>query len=298
MNNGQIGIFTVDFITPIVDSPKRFGRIAAANALSDVFAMGGTPLLALNVVGFPLQCEPLETLGEILKGGAEKVIEAGAVLAGGHSVQDEEPKYGLVVYGEVDESSLWKVTGAKPGDYLILTKGLGTGVVAAAIKAGLLAEEKAEIELASMERLNALPVAKGSSLRSHIHACTDVTGFGLVGHLLDMLSEGELDIDLAVETVPLLPSALDLARMGLVPAGTYLNRDYVGERFALEDKMPSEWIDLLFDPQTSGGLLLAVSHESAEELREKIQNSGFHQASIIGSFKEGSGLIHARRGSL
>ena len=217
IDDKRAAIFTLDFITPVVDDPFTYGQIAAANALSDVYAMGGRPLVALNIVGFPVTCEPLEVLSEILKGGQERVNAAGAVLAGGHSVDDGEPKYGLAVFGEVDAAKMWKVTGARPGDALILTKPLGTGLVATAIKAGAADPGETEAAVRSMRALNDLPMRLPGELLAEVHACTDVTGFSLAGHLLDMLSGG-MEARLSPVNCPCCPGRSRRPRWALSPA--------------------------------------------------------------------------------
>ena len=280
---------TVDFITPVVDDPRRFGEIAAANSLSDVFAMGGRPFVALNVVGFPTSCQPIGVLQEILAGGADKVIEAGAVLAGGHSVQDEEPKYGLVVFGEVRTGEEWRVDGARAGDALILTKPLGTGIAATAIKAGLLPEDAASEAIKNMCQLNDLSgTGISRDLRGCIHACTDVTGFGLAGHALDMTGEG-LTLNIRASALPILPGVLDMSVMGLIPAGGYSNREHSGALAAIEtsDEMKTFVSDILFDPQTSGGLLLAVERDAADEMLAALKGLFPHSA-VIGEFSAGT----------
>jgi selenide,water dikinase len=291
VDDTRAGIFTLDFITPVVDDPFTFGQIAAANALSDVFAMGGRPLVALNIVGFPVNCQPLEMLTQILKGGQERVTAAGAFLAGGHSVEDEEPKYGLAVYGEVVVKNIWRVTGARPGDSLILTKPLGTGVVITAFQAEM--DEPGEIDVAvdSMRMLNDLPLKLPEEIYSEVHACTDVTGFSLAGHLLDMLSGGGLGVRLFAENLPILPGALEKADMGLVPAGSYRNRELYSPRVDGLENISSPMSDLVFDAQTSGGLLLAVSEEISGRFLEVCRSAGFPQSAIIGSFTEGEGGI-------
>jgi len=287
----RAGIFTLDFITPVVDDPFTFGQIAAANALSDVFAMGGRPLVALNIVGFPVNCQPLEVLTEILKGGQERVTAAGGFLAGGHSVEDEEPKYGLAVYGEVAANGIWRITGACPGDSLILTKPLGTGVIITAFQAEM--DEPGEIEAAvdSMRSLNDLPRRLPEDLYNAVHACTDVTGFSLAGHLLDMLSEGDIGVRLFAGELPLLPGALEKADMGLVPAGSYRNRELYSPRVDGLDNVSSSLSDLIFDAQTSGGLLLAVPEEVSDSFIDLCRSSGFSHAAKIGVFTEGPGRI-------
>lgn len=282
----RIGILTVDFITPVVDDPRRFGEIAAANSLSDVYAMGGRPVVALNVVCFPTSCEPLSVLQEILEGGARKMIEARAMLAGGHSVQDEEPKYGLVVFGEVESDEMWTVGSAKEGDALILTKPIGTGIAVTAIKAGLFSPEDTAAAELNMAKLNAVPQLLPKRLRRAVNACTDLTGFGLASHALDLASEGtSLTIDCA--KIPLLPGIAGMADMGLIPAGAYENRKYVGDKVVNESSLGRFAEDIVFDPQTSGGLLFAVPPREAQEIVGILTENGFPESAVIGRFVKG-----------
>ena len=291
IDENRVGILTLDFITPVVDDPGLWGEIAAANALSDVFAMGGRPLIALNIVGFPVHCEPIEILETVLKGGQAKVAEAGAVLAGGHSVEDEEPKYGLAVFGEVARQGIWRVSGARSGDVLVLTKPLGTGLCTTAVKAEMADMVDTAAVFSSMARLNDLPRRIGGELHQAVHACTDVTGFGLAGHLLDMLSGGETDLLLDPASLPSFPGVLDVADMGLVPAGAYRNRELYSPRVTGLDKLPLNLQDLLFDPQTSGGLLVAADPEAAQALLDTCAGGASPGAWVIGRFAEGQGRI-------
>ena len=296
LDNERLGILTVDFITPVVDDAFTFGQIAAANSISDIFAMGGRPIVALNVVCFPTKYLELDVLKHILEGGFDKVRESGAFLVGGHSVQDDEPKYGLVVYGEVQKNKLWRTTGAKPGDKLILTKALGTGIAITAIKAEMIEDERTRLEATeSMKRLNKLDLTQ--ELHDSIHSGTDVTGFGLAGHLADMLNEN-LDCNLRVSELPSIYGVKDLADMGLVPEGAYRNMAAYEKFIGYEDSesesdknFERSDLDLLFDAQTSGGLLLAVNPDKCEELLTHIKQKGFNCAKVIGEFKTGSGKI-------
>lgn len=280
----------MDFITPVVDSPEYFGKIAAANSLSDVYAMGGKPLIALNVVCFPTDCEPLDVLKQILNGGAQKAIEAGAMLAGGHSVQDEEPKYGLVVFGEVRKDRMWTVGTAKPGDVLILTKPIGTGIAVTAIKAGLFSDENIDAAVQSMEKLNSIPPILSEDMCKSVTACTDVTGFGLAGHSLDLMSEGT-SLEIQMDKLPLLPGIKDMSSMGLIPAGSYRNKEHSGSKVINESKMGIFAEDLIFDPQTSGGLLIAIPAEHEAELLRQLQAGGFDRSVRIGKFVEGDNFL-------
>ncbi len=278
----------------MVDAPGTWGEIAAANSLSDVFAMGGRPFVALNVVGFPTKTLDLSVLQEVLEGGLRKVQEAGAFLLGGHSVQDDEPKYGLVVYGEGRRSALWQVTGARAGDLLILTKPLGTGVIATAIKADMVEDRESEREAVRwMTTLNDVPGHLDEEEMGLVHSCTDVTGFGLVGHTLDMLSAGVLDLVLDVRNVPLLRGVVDLAESGLIPAGTYNNRIAYADRVKGLDRYADTHTDLLFDAQTSGGLLLSVQERHADRMVARLRSMGFERAQVIGRFTAGEGRIEA-----
>lgn len=260
INDETAMIQTVDFFTPVVDDPYTFGQIAAANALSDVYAMGGEPKVALNIVCFP-NCLDVEILGEILRGGADKVKETGAVLVGGHSVQDDEPKYGLCVSGFVHPDKIYKNHGAAAGDVLILTKKVGSGVINTAVKGGMASAEAEAAAVAVMSRLN--KTAKRVSEKYTVHACTDITGFGVIGHCCEMAEASDVSLELYTGSINYIEGAVEYASMGLVPAGAYSNmghrQDQV-EKGGIEDV----YEDLLYDPQTSGGLLFAVPEEEAE----------------------------------
>ena len=271
-------IQTLDFFTPIVDDPYLFGQIAAANSLSDVYAMGGKPLTAMNIVAFPIGCLPPEVLRDILMGGQDKVIEAGAVIVGGHTIDDKEPKYGLSVTGTVHPNKILTNAGAKPGDVLILTKAIGTGVMATAARAEMF-PEGARASIESMATLNR--VAAEVAATYVIHSCTDITGFGLLGHLYEMASGSKVTMKIHSKDIPFLPDAPEAAAMGLVPAGAYANRDYL-TRVIIEASVPTHIQDLCFDPQTSGGLLLSVPGEKANEIVGALQQAGVKQARIIG----------------
>lgn len=257
-------IQTVDFFTPIVDDPYTFGQIAAANSLSDVYAMGGDPKIALNIVGFPNCLDP-SVLGDILAGGADKVKEAGAVLVGGHSVQDDEPKYGLCVSGFVHPDKVFKNYGCRPGDVLILTKQIGSGVINTAIKAEMASEQAMKEAVTVMASLN--KKAKEVIVDYPIHACTDITGFGLLGHCAEMASASEVTFKINVGDIPYMEEAISYAKMGLVPAGTYKNRGYSIDQVDAEG-IAEHYMDLLYDPQTSGGLLISVAKDQADSMME------------------------------
>ena len=290
LDEQRLGVLTVDFITPVSDDAYTWGQIAAANSLSDVFAMGGRPIVALNVVCFPTKYLELDVLKTIIEGGFDIVSEAGAFLAGGHSVQDDEPKYGLVVYGEVEKAKLWRTSGARVGDTLILTKPIGTGIAITAIKANMIEDETTRTEAeASMKMLN--NIALPAELHEQIHAATDVTGFGLAGHLHDMLGKN-LDCRLSMEKVPAITGVKALADMGLVPEGAYRNQAAFDGFVVVEGEFAQSDMDMLYDAQTSGGLLLAVSPEYTEAVLGQVKHKGFGSAEVIGTFSEGTGRIH------
>lgn len=259
-------IQTVDFFTPVVDDPYLFGQIAAANSLSDVYAMGGEPKLALNIIGFP-SCLENNVMTEILKGGLDKVIEAGATLAGGHSIEDDEPKYGLCVTGFVDPNKIFKNQGAKPGDILILTKPLGLGIINTAIKAGLATENAYKKAVKTMTLLN--KNAKDACNDVEISSCTDITGFGLIGHSFEMAENSNVSFQIFIDKVPIIEESLEYAEMGLVPAGAYKNKEYFGDSINMES-VPEHLQDILFDPQTSGGLLIALNETNKAKILENL----------------------------
>lgn len=276
-------IQTVDFFTPIVDDPFTFGQIAAANALSDVFAMGGEPKVALNIVCFPNCLDP-SILGDIMAGGASKVKEAGAVLVGGHSVQDDDPKYGLCVSGFVETDKILRNYGAKPGDVLILTKQIGSGIINTAIKAEMCSEEAEQEACDVMKSLN--KKAKEAMEGLCVHACTDITGFGLLGHGIEMAQASQVFVDLYVKKVPVITDALSYAEMGLVPAGSYNNREYTGH---LVDRaqVADVYYDLLYDPQSSGGLLFSIPQEQADLAMQRLKEAELDtKTAIIGEVRE------------
>jgi selenide,water dikinase len=270
-------IQTLDFFTPVVDDPYTFGQIAAANSLSDVYAMGGKPTTALNIVCFP-NCLNIDILGEILKGGADKVIEAGAMIIGGHSVQDDEPKYGLSVMGIVHPDKVLKNYGCSVGEVLILTKPLGTGIISTAIKAGMASKEAYDIAVKVMSTLNKYA---GEIIMEHeISACTDITGFGIMGHSYEMASGSKVSLKLFKEQIPYIKDAKEYAEIGLVPEGSYNNRAYLEGKYELR-RIPEWFEDILFDPQTSGGLLLSCTKAEAEKLMIRLNKLEL-QSRIIG----------------
>lgn len=268
LNNETAIIQTLDFFTPVVDDPYTFGQIAAANSLSDVYAMGGKPTVALNIVCFP-SCLSIDVLGEILKGGADKVIESGAVVIGGHTVDDNEPKYGLSVMGVVHPDKVLKNYGSKPGDVVIITKPLGTGIINTAIKGEIASKQAYDEAVKVMVTLN--KYAGEIIVNYKITACTDITGFGLMGHAYEMASASQVTLKLFKDKIPYIDSAREYAQMGLVPAGSYNNRNYIEGKY--EFKNTAEWMkDILFDPQTSGGLLITCSREESEKIMAELSN--------------------------
>jgi selenide,water dikinase len=270
-------VVTTDFFTPIVDDPRDWGRIAAANALSDVYAMGGRPLLALNLTAWPVDLD-LELLAEVLRGGAAVAAEAGCAIVGGHSVDDPEPKYGLAVVGLADPARLLRVDAARPGDRLVLTKPLGTGVIATAVKRGSPDPAHVAAAVASMTTLNA--AASAAALAAGVTAATDVTGFGLLGHLHRLLRASGAAASVVAGQVPLLPGAADLAAAGFVPGGTRNNRAYLAAAVRVDPAVPAVTATLLHDAQTSGGLLLAAPGERLGALLAGLAAAGVAAAEI------------------
>lgn len=275
-------IQTVDFFTPIVDDPYSFGQIAAANALSDIYAMGGNPLTAMNIICFPINRMDISVLQEILNGGLDKLKEAETLLVGGHSVEDEELKYGLSVTGTVHPDHILRNKGARVGDQLILTKPIGTGIINTAIKGNLVKEDLIHEVTAIMSSLNRTAAQELKAF--DIHACTDVTGFGLLGHACEMIEGEEMGLVIYPSRVPFIREVLNFARMGIVPAGTHRNRDFRNEYLIGLEKIEPAIVDILFDPQTSGGLLIAVGKEQSEELETKLVDKGLKDTSLIGEF--------------
>ena len=275
---------TVDFITPVVDDPFAYGEIAVANALSDVYAMGGVPVTALNVTCFPSGTDP-NLLNAILRGGLAQCQAAGVALLGGHTVDDPMIKFGLSVTGTVDPNAIWTNAGAKPGDALILTKPLGVGVITTGIKEEVAGEGAVEAALLSMRTLNR--AARDAAAEVGPNACTDVTGFGLTGHLYQMLRASGMTARVHASQIPLLPGALNLARQGIGPGGTQCNKNYFGGFVSLAPEVEQAMRDLLFDPQTSGGLLLSVAGDKREAMLAAMAAHGV-PAAVIGEVTEPS----------
>ena len=273
-------IQTIDFFTPIVDDPYTFGQIAVANALSDVYAMGGKPLTAMNVVCFPIKALDISVLREILRGGLEKMKEAGVALVGGHSVDDVELKYGLSVTGVMHPSKVVTKTGAKAGDKLILTKPLGTGIISTAIKGRVAGEETMTKVAGHMATLN--KVASEAMQEIGVNACTDITGFGLLGHACEMIQDSEIGMKIRTASVPVFAEAMEFAQMGMIPGGTYRNKEFRSSMVKMPTEVPEYVQDVLFDPQTSGGLFIAVSAAKANLLLSRLHEAGVVEARIVG----------------
>jgi selenide, water dikinase len=275
---------TVDFFTPVVDDPFTFGQIAAANSLSDVYAMGGKPLTAMNIMCFPVQTMDISVMREILQGGIEKMREAGVVLVGGHSVDDRELKYGLSVTGTIDPHQVLRKEDARPGDKLVLTKPLGTGIISTALKGEMAGREAVDRIIQSMSALN--KQASETMRRVGVHACTDITGFGLIGHAAEMIEGTSVGMVIYAGSVPVFAEAQGLAAQGLVPGGLHRNREYRRSIVDLSAGVSQFQAEILYDPQTSGGLLIAVSPDKAAVLLEQLHGSGVTAAAIIGEITD------------
>jgi selenide,water dikinase len=271
---------TVDFFTPVVDDPFTYGQIAAANSLSDVYAMGGVPKTALNIVCWPQTGLPGEMLAEILRGGAEKAREAGVMVVGGHSVADDEVKYGMAVTGVIDPRRIVRNVGASPGDALILSKPLGTGILMTAFKRDHLPVEYYATAVRWMAELNL--AAARAMLKYDVHAATDITGFGLAGHGFKMAAGSNVTLHFEESDLPLLPGVLELCRAGMIPGGGKRNREFFGPHVKISDEVAEEMAELVFDPQTSGGLLIALAEKDAYALLADLQKEDNTDAEIIG----------------
>ena len=277
---------TLDFFTPVVNDPTLFGKIAAANALSDVYAMGGTPLTAMNIVGFPVPLVEQGVLTDVLNGAASIVSEAGAAIVGGHSIENREPIFGMSITGQVNPNEIWKNKGAQVGDVLVLTKRVGTGIMNNALKADLFPTGTAQA-IASMSTLNR--VATEVAHHFTIHACTDVTGFSLMGHSVEMASASDVTIHIKAYDVPLFDDVIEAAQMGLVPAASYGNRKAITD-VQVDANLDGVWTDILFDPQTSGGLLFSVPATEGPDLVKALHEAGVDGATIGGAVESFSGL--------
>jgi selenide,water dikinase len=288
LNDAQALIHTVDFFPPIVDDPFLFGRIAAANALSDVYAMGGQPSTAVCIVGFPADALDIAVLQRMMEGGLTALEEAGCPLVGGHSVENRELTFGYAVTGLVHPGRVWLNNSVRGGERLILTKPLGTGLIITAEKAGLASAEALEAAIECMRRLNR--AACEVLARHAVRACTDVTGFGLLGHACEMAADSPCTIRLSAGAVPLLPSALDYAAMGLVPEGTYRNRSFRMPFVVSTAGINEDLLNVLFDPQTSGGLLAAVERDEAGAVLTELHAAGI-AAAVVGETVPGAGMV-------
>jgi selenide,water dikinase len=278
-------IQTVDFFTPVVDDPYAFGQIAAANALSDVYAMGGVPKTAMNLVGFPIKEMDISILRRIIQGGLDKLTEAGVVLVGGHSIEDKELKYGLSVTGFVHPQRVLTKKNLQAGDRLVLTKPLGTGIVNTAIKAGMASAALTARVTSLMAALNRTAAKVMAAFE--VHACTDVTGFGLLGHLAEMVSGSGQGVRVFSQRVPVIPEALEYASMGLIPAGAYKNKEFRESMVVIEPGVDRFRQDVLFDPQTSGGLLIGVNGTQAADLVKALRDAGITDSAEIGEVLAG-----------
>lgn len=270
---GQALVQTVDFLTPTVNDPYRFGRIAAANALSDVYAMGGTPWSAMNIVCFPAKKLPMDVLTEVLRGGRDAVEEAGAVSAGGHSVEDDEIKYGLAVSGLVDPDRIASNRGVQPGDHIVLTKPIGTGVLSTAVKGEMTGS--GEMEETLFQVCGRLNRGGGEAIQTlGLTGATDITGFGLGGHLVELAEASKVTIELDAAAVPLIPGTFDLAAMGMMPAGSICNRNFYAAKTTLRPELDPILADMMFDAQTSGGLALAIPQDKLDDAISLLATSG------------------------
>ncbi len=293
LNEETALVQTVDFFTPVVDDPYIFGQVAAANSLSDVYAMGGKPLIAMNIVCFP-ECLELEVLKQILRGGADKALEAGALLAGGHSVKDNEPKYGLSVTGIVHPQKVLANNTARVGDYLILTKPLGLGVLNTAIKADIASKEQYDMAVKTMVTLNkyALEALDGLDISS----CTDVTGFGFLGHAYEMAKGSEVSLEIYSDKIPIIEGARELAGKGIIPAGMYSNKNYVEDDVEVDEDVEEVMEDLLYDPQTSGGLLIAINKDDVEKALESLSANTDNEFAVVGKvISKGDEAIYIKK---
>jgi selenide,water dikinase len=285
LNDEVALVQTVDFFTPIVDDPFTFGQIAVVNALSDVYAMGGTPLTGMNLVAFPIKTLSPSILKEILLGGLSKMKEAGVALVGGHSIEDPEIKYGLAVTGVVHPKKILTNAKAEIGDKLILTKPLGTGIISTALKGEMASEEAVRNIVESMMTLNRI----GSEWmkKFEAHACTDITGFGFIGHALEMAIASQVEMVIQSKTIPIFPEAMEYAKLGLIPGGAFSNRDFFACRVEVHPDVPDLLVNIFYDPQTSGGLLISLPSGKAEELVAILRKEGHPHSSIVGEVIEG-----------
>lgn len=287
LDKNRVMIQSIDFFTPVVDDPYVFGQIAAANSLSDIYAMGGRPVLAMNVVGFP-DCLEGKVLNQILKGGNDKVKEAGAFIGGGHTVEDDEPKYGLSVTGIAHPDKIRANSTARIGDKLVLTKPLGAGIISTAIKADMIDDQLNHPAVKSMAKLNAITAEVMDDY--DVSSCTDVTGFGLIGHLNEMLKGSKVGAKLFTGKLKFFPDTMEMMNTGMIPGGLHKNRKAFSKIVSYENDIDENISDLLYDPQTSGGLLIAVNPNEAEEFLNELKERG-EDAEIIGEIVEGDSKI-------
>jgi selenide,water dikinase len=293
MGNGMALVQTVDVFTPSVDDPYTFGQVAAANSVSDIYAMGGTPMTALSVIGFPARKIPDEVMSQILCGGIDKMKEAGVAIIGGHSINDAEIKAGFAVTGVIDKNKVITNAGARPRDVLILTKPLGTGIIAFAAQIGRAEPGSVEAAAKSMTTLN--KEAAGLMVEFGAHACTDVTGFGLMGHLTEMALSSSVDVEVVWDDIPLLAGVLEYAAAGILPGAIERNKESCSEQVVVDNSLPQEMIDICYDAQTSGGLLIAIAGSDADTFLRALHNKGVADATVIGKvLGKGSGIIRLR----
>ena len=291
MGNGQALVQTVDVFTPSVDDPYTFGQVAAANSVSDVYAMGGTPLTALSIVGFPARMIPDEALFQILAGGIDKMKEAGCAIVGGHSINDAEIKAGFAVTGLIDKDRVVTNAAARPGDVLILTKPLGTGIIAFAAQIDRARPESVKATAASMAALN--KTASELMVQFSAHACTDVTGFSLMGHLAEMARSSGVDVQVIWDDLPLFEGVLECAAAGILPGAIERNKESCSDRVVAPSVLPQEMVDICYDAQTSGGLLIAIEQGKAADLLKALHDRGISAAAIVGKIlAKGSGAIY------
>jgi len=293
MGDGTALVQTVDVFTPSVDDPYTFGQVAAANSVSDIYAMGGTPITAVSVLGFPVRKIPDKAMNDILSGGIDKMNEAGVAIIGGHSINDSEIKAGFCVNGTIDSDKIVTNAGARPGDVLVLTKPLGTGIVAFAAQIGRAQAESVEATARSMTTLN--KEASRLMVKFGAHACTDVTGFSLMGHLAEMALSSGVDVEVLWDDIPLFPGVLEYAAAGILPGAIERNKESCSERVIADEALPHEMVDICYDAQTSGGLLIAIKKSDADAFLKALHEAGITAAGVIGTVAaKGSGLVHIK----
>ena len=293
MGDGTALVQTVDVFTPSVDDPYKFGQVAAANSVSDIYAMGGTPITAVSVLGFPVRKVPDETMSRILSGGIDKMNEAGVAIIGGHSINDSEIKAGFAVTGTIETDKIVTNAAAKPGDVLILTKPLGTGIVAFAAQIGRANPDSVDATAKSMTTLN--KTASQLMVKFGAHACTDVTGFSLMGHLAEMALSSGVDVEIIWDDIPLFPGVLEYVAAGILPGAIERNKESCSDRIVASDALPQEMVDMCYDAQTSGGLLIAIAESDAGSLLKALHKDGISAAAIVGRVSaKGSGLVHIK----